>query len=191
MSRWDVFDVAFMGTSLTWPPSSGFWLKDCENFLQSKTSKEVRFYQRGLGGAIASTGYSDRGAAIGMRPKVIVLEYAMNDAATSNGITTSQFSSVMSDLINAIKIGSPNSKIALMTMNPTIGEALTRVPNVNSYYQILRNLSVSQSLTLIDNFPLWGSPTAGQIPDGVHPTREALRAVTVPNVANVLQTLID
>lgn len=189
--RWDVFDVAFLGTSLTWPPSSGDWVLTCETALQALVTRPVRFYQRGAGGATAASGYETRQAAINLKPRVIVLEYAMNDAYTPSGISVASFAATMNNFIDSIRVGSPSTVVALMTMNPAIGTGATTVPNLSQYYQTLRDISISKSTFLIDNTPLWGNPTSTQIPDGIHPIGSALRLITVPNVASRLATLIN
>lgn len=189
MTRWDVFDVAFMGTSLTWPPSSDGWLFACEATLQGLVSMPVSFYQMGVGGAVAAGGYAARGTATSIRPKVAVLEYAMNDASTANGISVASFKATMENFVDAIRVGSPDTVVALMTMNPVIGSGAVSNPNLPLYYEALRDIAAAKEALLIDNTPLWETPTALQIPDGIHPTGSALRQVTVPNVANCLAAL--
>jgi hypothetical protein len=85
-----------------------------------------------------------------------------------------------------------------MTMNPawdspTGGAHATFRPNLAQYYQGYRDVAAQRGLLLIDHYPNWielrdDYPTLFQqyIPDGVHPTPEALLQIVTPEIIRAL-----
>lgn len=190
-NRWDVFDVAFVGTSLTWSLTreDGYWQSFLHRTLQPQVSRPLRFYDFGVSGDTSAGMLARIGTPAGMRPRLAVIEVGMNDANTSVALAT--FASNVTSIINAFKTSDASTKIALMTMNPAISPASgTLVSNLPSYYQKLRDLSTSEGVYLFDNTASWGTPNTTQIPDGVHPTVAAVRATMVPNLVTDIGGLV-
>ena len=75
-------------------------------------------------------------------------------------------------------------------MSPALGlrRWLLR-PLLNRYNAQYRDISKRLGVGLIDIAPMWQLPNVdltGAIPDGVHPTREAVLQITVPAISRVL-----
>lgn len=187
--NWDVFDVAFVGTSLTYELVGG-WVSNADSQMKTSTNRPVRFYNFGVPGATTATGIADIATPVRMRPRAIVIEYGMNDSYIPSGISVSAFSSNLGQIVDSVKTGSPNTRIFLMTMNPVVAPRLDTNPDWAAYYQAIRNLSVSKSVGLIDNTPDWGSPTSAEIPDGIHPTVAKNIQIVVPNVLEALLPIL-
>lgn len=191
MARWDVFDIIMYGTSLTDIRNDrAVTLEVAQGLQRISPNREIRMYQLGKAGAVASTGLLDIGYGIGLRPKCAILEYGMNDASVTNEISLSAFVSNMGAFIDQLKAPNPNLLVALMTMNPAIAPSAVSVPNLLSYYQAVRDLAAARNALLIDITPIWGTPTSEQIPDGIHPTKAANMAITLPTMISRLQTII-
>lgn len=182
--------IAFTGTSLTSGQSSHDWQIDVMAALQAGTSYTLRHYNLGYPGRVVADGLADVGRVIAVRPDIAVIEYAMNDAYTANGISVETFKSSLEAIVDAIKSGSSETAIFLMTMNPAIAPGASTVPNLAQYYQGVRDTAALKGVGLIDNAPLWGTPSSSDIPDGIHPIQSAVRAILVPSVTAALRPLM-
>lgn len=188
MSRWDLFDIACIGTSLTFQGVGG-WQENLRNRLRALTPRPVRIYDFGVPGAttVSAPSLSIPGR---MRPRVALIEYGVNDAYTPSGISVSTFQANLSVMVDAYLAQQPGSSIFLMTMNPVIGSYAANFPSLLAYYQAVRDVATAKGVGLIDNYPDWGSPTADDIPDGLHPTPAAAAQVLVPNILEALTPLL-
>lgn len=182
--------IAFSGTSLSSNFSCWGWPIDATEQLQVGSGYQLRAYDLGSTGRTAANGLSDVGRLVGLRPDIAVVEYAMNDAYTPNSVSVATFKTNLEAIVDSIAAGSPNTSIFLMTMNPAIAPGASTVPNLSTYYQGVRDTATLKSVSLIDNTPLWGTPTGGQMAaDGIHPLRAPLLSIVVPNVVSALSAL--
>jgi lysophospholipase L1-like esterase len=184
-----VFDVAFTGTSLTSGRAAYDWKLDVQRRLQPGADREIRFYDLGLLGQASTWGLANIHHVANTRAKVAIIEFSMNDAFDAYGITLEQSDSNTRQMIQAIRSVSPNTLIYLMTMNP-VAVTVTNRSTLSSRYAQYRTIAASENVGLIDNEPLWGTPSAEEIPDGVHPVALGQRRVLIPNVVATLQPLI-
>lgn len=185
-----IFDIATIGTSLT--AGSGAarsYHYDLEAALQPGKASKIRTYNHGIPGGYSSDGIAAYRLTSNMRAKVILIEFSMNDCLLSEATVEANTITLLDDL----KAASPESAIYLMTMNPVVGSSgsATSRSALPDFYQMYRDLSVSQSVGLIDTYPTWSGVTEVEIPNGVHPTVEANRQYLVPAIASVLRPLID
>lgn len=96
----------------------------------------------------------------------------MNDAGVA---TVDDFKLALGTMINTVGTRVSVDHIFLMTMNPAISPASSgTIAGVPEIYQGLRDLATARGTGLIDNHPLWTSPTTTDITDGIHPTMAAL-----------------
>ncbi|EPE95703.1 SGNH/GDSL hydrolase family protein [Rhizobium grahamii] len=189
--RWDAFDVAFMGTSLTARLTAKKWIDAFQSRTQLQTQRPFRTYDFGSPGKASDYGVTIVSQVVAMKPKVAVIEYAMNDAVTTSGISVAAFQSNLVLMLQAFWAGSPATKLFLMTMNPAISPGTALVPSLASYYQGMRAVAAAQGVSLIDNTPSWGTPAPGDmLPDGIHPLDDPAVAVIVPNVTAAIAPLI-
>ena len=184
----DIFDFACFGTSLT-SADAREWQRDVAKALCVGASVPCAQYDCGKSGETSVWALANTQSVINLRPKAVLIEFAANDCATVHDISTTEFRTNMEGVVAALKAGLPDAALFLMTMNPIIAPALTDRPNVEDYHDVLRSM-VDDDLTLIDNYPLWTSPSLTQIPDGLHPTLDADRAVMVPNIIEALRPLV-
>ena len=71
-------------------------------------------------------------------------------------------------------------------MNPIVGSMPAR-NDLDTYNDVYRNLSVSLTTELVDVYAAWGTPNYVQIPDGIHPTRQANLDILVPLLAQKIK----
>lgn len=183
--RRDVFDFACIGDSLTSGYASSDWQPDVVALLSLLSSRPVRNYDLGLLGTVSAWGLANLTPLINMQPAAALIAFGMNDCAA---VTLETYSETLRQMIVRVRQGSPGTAIFLMTMNPVTGTspAATARAQLPAYYQEMRTIARRDRVGLIDNEPLWGSPTTAQIPDGVHPIRSEVLRVTVPNVTSTL-----
>lgn len=185
--NWTPFDVAWMGTSLTNRLVSGYWLDALEAQLRQETSRPIRFYDMGWPGDRAVQGVAKVGMAANLRPAVAVIEYGMNDATEQTPIES--FRNSLEAIVDTLRVRSPSTKLLMMTMNPAISPAPPSSQTVGTYYAEVRAVAQATGVLVIDNEPVWGSPTNVEIPDGVHPTGAANLQTTVPTALAALLPL--
>lgn len=183
-----IFDVAFTGTSLTTGIVAHDWKLEAQGRLQAGASREVRVYDLGKPAMASDWGLENIQHVANAKPKIACFEFAINDAYTSYNISLAQSRANAEAIIDAIRAGSPGTRIYMMTMNP-VSSASFR-PRLVDYYAQYRRIALEKGVGLIDNYPVWGAFNASEIPDGVHPAINGLRRVLIPNVVATLKPLI-
>jgi lysophospholipase L1-like esterase len=184
-----IFDIATMGTSLTaGSGASRSFHSDLEAALMPGKSRKIRTYNHGIPGGYTTDGIARVAATVAMRAKVILVEFSMNDCLKT--MAAAQADAI--NLLNSLKASSPSSAIFLMTMNPVVGSSSSATirANLPSYYQLYRDLALSQNVGLIDSYPRWYGVDLTEIPDGVHPTPSANKVRLIPAIAEALAGLI-
>lgn len=184
-----VFDIATMGSSLTAGNAiSRSWHRELRNALLPGKSEEIRTYNFGIGGADIDDAAPVADKVILLRPRVITIEYSMNDCQLDfTHVRTATIA-----LLEELKAGTPDSLIYLMTMNPVVGSSLsaTSRSNLGIFYQMYRDLAVSEDVGLIDTNPDWGGVTVAGIPDGIHPLADTNKDRLIPAMVEALTPLI-
>lgn len=199
----NIFDIAALGTSLTegfGTPSGyvpGGWQPHLERALTPGRSSRIRVYNFGKGGASSAIGYTDKlPFVIATKPKVCLIEFMINDALGASfppGMSVADSAAKHVQIINAIKSGSPGTAIYLMTMNgsmPWTTPDSRKRPNLEAYNAVYPDLVSSEGVGLIDNYQLYSSVTATEIPDGIHPTEACQKSILIPSIASALSGLI-
>jgi lysophospholipase L1-like esterase len=179
--------VVTFGTSLT---NQNEWQKDLSLELSRYLSKDVRVYKVALGGKNSRWGLENLSRVVEFRPQIILIEFVINDSDIRHRLLLKESRDNHVAIINRLKAELPNVKIYLMTMSPALGlrRWLLRpfMPRYNAQYQEICNML---GIEFIDIAPLWHQPSVdlrAAIPDGLHPTREAVLQITVPAIAKAI-----
>jgi lysophospholipase L1-like esterase len=173
--------LATFGTSLT---ERGQWQAPLKNSLEQCRGAAVTVLNFGAGGKDSTWGWANVMSVVNAHPDAALIEFSMNDAwqvdlDTSKGLTLSIIRRLQADGIEPI----------LMTMNPDVepDPASRGMDDLPDYYQLYRDIAAQEGVRLIDNAAKWGTLTHEElvaiIPDGVHPTPEAVQAVAVPEMS--------
>ncbi|MBY3228532.1 SGNH/GDSL hydrolase family protein [Rhizobium laguerreae] len=188
--------IATCGTSLTFQGDYfNLWQRQVERGLHEGKETSARIYNFGENGQDSAGGLFYLYRALQTRPEIVVLEYNMNDAYIVRNISVAQAQSNHMSMISQLRANDANVKICLMIMNPPItGGSIPLSDRVNwaAYAQMYRDMVTSDpALTLIDLAPGWAGATTTDIPDGVHPTKAAVSARSVPTMISSLRPLIS
>jgi acyl-CoA thioesterase-1 len=92
-------------------------------------------------------------------------------------------------MVDRIKIFDPDCEIILQIMNMAIGKSATYRPNLEAYYDMVREIAQKEDLLLIDHYPNWENIlTNGEdyflkfVPDGLHPNKIASVEMIAPYI---------
>lgn len=186
-----IFDIAFIGTSLTasiWTAfdgvriNGGLWHPHAMAALSVGKTSELRYYNFGISGGTSYDGLAIIDQAAGMRAKVAVIEFCMNDSQTGNAVSLAESKANAEAMIDAFQDANPDILVGLMTMNPVLPSIVNR-PNLGDYYEQYRTMVAARTdLFLIDNEPAWAGATTDEIPDGIHPLLPDLHERLTPDI---------
>lgn len=144
------------------------------------------------------------------KPNGVLMEWAINDAhdyhhelgALDQGISLQESRENLNALVSRLQTALPACEVILWTTNSTfdvqgsIMRGRSARPQLESYYQGIREVASARGLTLIDVEMFWYSlhqrladEFRTLIPDGVHPTPRALREHLVPFMLGELGVL--
>jgi lysophospholipase L1-like esterase len=173
--------IACFGTSLTTGRLSGSWPIKLQNKLNGVARRRVICYDVGQGSQTSAWGVANIDRPRNHRPDICLIEFSINDAVTSNGISIAQASANLLTIVNALRAVNPAMLIYLMTMNGV--PDLTLRPNLEAYYQNDRDFAAANGCGLIDIRTVWGTPNYTDTPDGLHPSEAAVDAKLLATVS--------
>ena len=186
--------IVVYGTSLT---AAGPWVKILDQKLKGKYSDKVTLINSGGSGMDSNWGLANVSKkVISHKPDAVFIEFGMNDAVVRFKNSKEKIQSNLEKIISKIQKELPECEIILMTMNPALGipdghrSARTEL---DSYYQIYRDLAQKNKFVLIDHFKNWqtflgkaGVAYKKFIPDGIHPNKSGCEKVIIPEMVKVL-----
>lgn len=171
-------------------------------FLEKQYGDRVQVVNSGLAGRASRTALQlldDK--VIRHRPDALLMEWAVNDAhdyfhepdALDAGVAPDESRRNLETLVERVQAALPKCEILLWTTNPTFDASGSTMrsgsarPDLNLYYQGVREVAWARGLRVIDAETFWDSLRVSDesdfralIPDGAHPTPKALRERLVP-----------
>ncbi|WP_162242121.1 SGNH/GDSL hydrolase family protein [Methylobacterium sp. Leaf111] len=183
----NTINIVTFGTSLT---NQNGWQIELKNNLSSIWKKNVEVAKVASGGKTSRWGLENISRVAQFKPSIVLVEFVINDSDVRHQIWLKESLDNHVRIIKILKNEVPDVKIYLMTMSPALGlrRWLLR-PFINNYNAQYLDISKRLGVGLIDIAPMWHSPGVDLtkvIPDGVHPTREAVLQITVPAISRVL-----
>lgn len=177
------FTVATLGTSLTTGRLSGYWDTLLEQWLAVGSQGPVRVFSCGKGSQTSIWGKDNAIYAAMHRATCCTIEFSINDAVPSFGITVTDHIANMSEIVEILREWNPDIIPVVMTMNPVATSIASGRPYLEDYYQADRDFAAANDCVLIDNFLVWDNPlSTGDAPDGLHPSDQAVRTKLLPNI---------
>lgn len=189
----EVYDVIILGTSLT---SRGDWHDLLQERLSECSAGPVQVERIARAGAASGWGLStlrDRLSRAGAEvPDLIVVEFSGNDAALIRGFPLFVSRRNHLEMIRAAQ--DAGAAVMLATMSPAWGWNALERPGQDRYHALYRDLAASEGVGLVDTISDWRalSPERrrADVPDGIHPTGEAMVAITVPALVEAIGQIV-
>lgn len=175
--------VVTFGTSLS---ASGRWQRELQTELQRCLARDVVVVNKASNAKGSTWGVANVQTVIEAKPDIAIVEFAINDARLEGGSTLDTTRSQIVEIVETIKSARPSVKIFLMITNPVHGKPAAGRPRLGEYYQVYRDLAAAGLAGMVDTYQSWSGAPASEIPDGVHPTPAAHRAITVPAIIRAL-----
>lgn len=194
LSKGESQKIVVYGTSLT---AAGPWVKILDQKLKQTFADKITLINSGGSGMDSNWGLANVDKkVIKHKPNAVFIEFGMNDAVVRFKNSKEKIQSNLEKIISKIQKELPDCEIILMTMNPALGipdghrSARTEL---DSYYQIYRDLAQKNKFVLIDHFKNWqkflgkaGVAYKQFIPDGIHPNKSGCEKVIIPEMVKVL-----
>lgn len=174
--------VAVMGTSLT--ADSG-WPDALVEALSACAGEPVPLVRAARAGATSAWGQEQAAYVAAAEPRLVLIEFLANDADILDGLWLSESRTAHEAILDVLRAGAPDAVIALVVMSPATGlRGLVR-PFAGDFAAMYHALSATRHVHLIDLGPAWDAAlrangAAALLPDGLHPTEAAVRAVALP-----------
>lgn len=178
--------IVTLGTSLT---NQKEWQRDLAALLTARLGQPVTVAKVARGGMTSRWGLQQVEAVVALRPDIVLAEFLINDADVRHRLWPRESEANHRALLGRLRAALPEVRILLMTMSPAHGLIRRRIlrPFAERYDRLYRDLQARGEVELIDIAPHWrGADLTRDIPDGVHPTRDAMLRVTVPAIAGAL-----
>jgi lysophospholipase L1-like esterase len=183
------------GTSLTRPAE---WPEQLADWLESEFPSQAQVINRGIASMSSPEALVRLDTLVlAQNPDTVFLEFAVNDALADRNISLQQSRDNLNSMIDRILADDPTREIILMTMNPAwdspLGSHATFRPNLVQYYQGYRDIAADRGLLVIDHYANWVKLRDSDlglfqlaVPDGIHPTPDALTAIVTPEIIRAL-----
>ncbi|WP_165612634.1 SGNH/GDSL hydrolase family protein [Limimaricola pyoseonensis] len=180
--------MALLGTSLSarydWPARLGARLTAC-------LGRPVMVEVVARPGAHSGWGVAQVGRVAALRPDLVLIEFAINDADLRDGRSLAQAGAAHRAIVAGLRAQRPGAAIALMTMSPAQGPRGWMRPRLGAHLAQYRDLAAALDLGLVDLTPRWRAlPRAarGLKADGLHPEPGVAAAVILPVLARAIAT---
>ncbi len=190
------------GTSLT---AGGKWVAETKAWLEGiNPQAKLTLINSGQSGKNSITGLEKLDAVvISKKPDTVIIEFAVNDAVLfpdlKQRVSIEESAKNLETIVGRIRKALPGTEIIIQTMNgvwdsPKGNGSATKRPELAAYYEGYRTTAAKLNLQLIDHNRNWEKLRSedeekfkAYVADGVHPTAEASREVTFPEVKKALE----
>ncbi len=182
--------ISTFGTSLT---ARGGWQAPLAHQLTLALNSKVAVINRGKSGASSEWGVTAAPAVAAEAPDIVLIEFAVNDAALNRGLVLSASLGNMTRIVSSLRAGAPYRLIILQIMNPVWGYRRWLRPFLDHYTSAHLILAESLGLPVIDHRPLWagfdGPALKKAIPDGGHPDAALMADAVATSICDQLIAL--
>jgi lysophospholipase L1-like esterase len=175
--------VVVIGTSLT---ASASWPETLQTRLDTCTGRSIQLENLAQNGATSELGFFRLDDIVALRPTVVIIEFAINDADRKIGVSLPESRRRHETIISALQKRTPETAIYLMTTNHTVGQIRFRRTLLPAYYELYRDLAETLDVGLADLHPRWRQVDGENLPDGLHPTDAMSNEVIVPVLSDLL-----
>ncbi|WP_353475842.1 SGNH/GDSL hydrolase family protein (plasmid) [Salipiger sp. H15] len=178
--------LTVLGTSLSnrqlWPGEVAERLRGCAGI-------PVALSVVAQNGAGSDWGLAQVERVAAERPDLVLVEFAINDADVTDGMSLAASARTHAELIRALRDASPGTEIVLLTMSPAEGLRGVIRPRLRAHYLQYRALADEMGVGLIDLYPRWlALPRSerGLARDGLHPDPQTASDLIAPVIAGAV-----
>ncbi|WP_430516656.1 SGNH/GDSL hydrolase family protein [Bradyrhizobium yuanmingense] len=177
--------ILALGTSLTATP---LWVERLRTDVQNCAGRDVEIEVVARNGANSRWGLSQIQHVIDAKPDVVTIEFAVNDASLRHLVSLGESRKNHENIIALIRRALPAAKIVLFAVSPTWGARGVWIrPWLTDYYALYPRLADTLQVSFVDARPAWDKYDAGSaIPDGLHPTGQAMSEFVAPVLAKAI-----
>jgi acyl-CoA thioesterase I len=187
--------VVAYGTSLT---AAGPWVGMLKPWFDARYPRLVTVLNAGNSGVNSGWGLAHvKANVVAKNPDLVFVEFGINDAHVKFTLTPEKARANLDGIIAAIRAGNPKADIVLQTMNVAVDvngkTAGTDRPLLDAFYGNYTACAAQEKLPLLDHHPQWKKLAADDLktflayaPDGLHPNKDGLLAITWPNIEKLL-----
>lgn len=187
------YQILIVGTSLT---SRGDWPDLLQSQLRECATGQVEVEQLARAGAGSAWGLSalrqhlrEQNARV---PDIVIIEFSGNDASLVRGLPILLSKRNTQAIIQAAR--DAGAVVFLATMSPAWRREALERPGQERYHALYRDLAASEGVGLIDTIGDWVSLPSKErmllVPDGLHPTSEAMNRIVVSAFFSALGPLV-
>jgi acyl-CoA thioesterase-1 len=183
--------ILALGTSLT---QRGDWTEVLGERLTACRGAPVVVTKLALSGASSRWGEPalERELKIGPVPDLVLIEFAVNDAHLGRLVSPAESRRRHTAMIEAAQRA--GASVALLTMTKVHGLEAAQRPFLAVYRSQYGLLAETTGASVIDTLPPWKQLSEemlrAYVPDGSHPTAEAMRTLLVPALLSALKPAI-
>jgi acyl-CoA thioesterase-1 len=166
----DGLKIAAIGTSLT---AQGGWQAQLQKDMTECLGVPVTVTNHARSGETSRWGIENIDVILAERPDIVLIEFAVNDAALNRFISLSQSVENMRAIVQAVRTENSRAIIIIQAMNPLWGFRRWIRPFLDRYIEAHATLAQELGVDFVDHRPLWAAYSDAEIkrmvPDGAHP----------------------
>lgn len=179
--------IVLLGTSLT--AGGELWLRRVRARLEACRPGGVALTRVARPGAAGAWGQARLAEILADPPDLIAMEFTINDSALHRGEPLARAAARHEAMLaQAARAGVP---VLLMTMSPAWRLRAWPRPGQVAYRDAYRALAAQGRAALLDTIALWRAlpepRRRDMVPDGLHPTDEAMAEIFAPALADALE----
>lgn len=179
--------VVTLGTSLT---LRGEWQDALADKLSACMVRPVTVHLVARAGANSDWGREALKGVIELKPDLVVIEFATNDADWWDGVSRNQARANLVVMIAELRADNSAVQVLLAAMNPVLGWRAWMRAGLQEYYADMADVARVTGVDFVNIAARWSALTpedlAVKIPDGVHPSPDAGREIIVPALARAI-----
>lgn len=183
----DAMKIVTFGTSLT---ARGGWQEPLRQALRACRDSEVTIVNLAKSGMASDWGLTQIDKVLAERPDVVLVEFAVNDAALDRFIWLKESGANMEEIVKRLKAGASRPAVYVMAMSPVSGMRGMIRPYLGQYEEVHADIARRFGDGFIDHRPAWAALSADEIDtaiaDGTHPDRETAGRVMLPQLMQAL-----
>ncbi|MGE0005865.1 MAG: SGNH/GDSL hydrolase family protein [Parvibaculaceae bacterium] len=183
----ETLKIVTLGTSLT---AKGGWQGALRRSLGACRNKTVSVVNLARSGMTSEWGVTQVEKVLAERPDIVLVEFAVNDAALTRFVSFRRSSANMVEIISGLLAGKTSPAVYVMAMNPVSGLRGMIRPWLDDYVALHAAIARKLGAGFIDHRPAWARLSPEEIdraiPDGTHPDPEVASRVMVPVLVHAL-----